>query len=73
MARVQLKFFGTDESETQEHELFIYANQRNEIYISIDSDTNSEYHLGYICLDKETAIKFSRELRKQISFLEREV
>ena len=69
MARVQLTFYGTDESETQEHELVVFANHRKEIFLSIDSYTNSEYNLGHICLDKETAIKLSRELRKQIALI----
>lgn len=73
MANVKLVFLGTGKSESHEHELVVHVNQHNEIFIGIDCDTDSEYYKGWIALDKETAIKFSRELRKQISYMEREV
>lgn len=68
MANIKLIFQGTERSETFEDELEVYANTFNEITIIINDS-----HLSMICLDKETAIKFSKELRKQISYLESEV
>lgn len=51
--------------------LTVEATGFNEIYIEIkDTEAHHDLNYQYICLDKETAIKFSKELRKQISFLE---
>ena len=66
---VQLIFYGSSRSETDEYELRCFYNTLNEIYIGID--TKSEYET-FICLDRETAIKFSKELRKQIALIEDE-
>ena len=67
---VQLKFTSTERSQL-ETELIAYCNQDNEIFIQI-TDTNCSYYLDspYICLDKQTAIKLAKELRRQISMLE---
>jgi len=71
MANVKLIFSGTEESETQEHQLQCFANSNNNIYININ--TGHEFYNSFICLDKSTAIKLHRELKKQISYLESEV
>ena len=70
MANVKLIFNGTEISETQEHTLVTYANTKNEIYISIDM---LEFVPSFICLDKSTAVRLVRELKKQIGYLESEV
>jgi hypothetical protein len=70
MANVKLIFNGTEISETQEHILVTYANNANEIYISIDM---LEFVPSFICLDKPTAVRLVRELKKQIGYLESEV
>jgi len=67
MSNVKLIFCGSEKSETQEHQLQCYQNTNNEIYITIDV-INSCYS-SFICLDKSTAIKLHRELKKQISFI----
>jgi hypothetical protein len=66
----ELVFHSTERSESSTN-LIVRANQFNELYIEI-ADPQAQHHLNfqYICLDKQTAIKFSKELRKQISFLE---
>jgi hypothetical protein len=64
---VKLVFYGTERSKTNETELTAYLNTKNEIFISIERE---DYPANYICLDKATAIKFHRELKKQISFFE---
>ena len=69
MANVKIVFYGSVESETEEHSLEVFANTKKQIYISIDANNGSEFYNSFIVLDKETAIKFSRELRKQISFI----
>ncbi len=49
-------------------EMECYLNDRNEIFIQI-SNPNDEHEFAFICLNKQTAIKFSKHLRKEISFL----
>lgn len=70
MANVKLVFQGSFESETHEHELVCFSNTQNNIYIEI---AIQGFDTSFICLNKSTAIKFHRELKKQISFLESEV
>jgi hypothetical protein len=69
MARTKLVFYGTDESKTSETELSCYLNYKNQIFIEI-YDKENEYNSGFICLDKSTAIKLHRELKKQISYIQ---
>lgn len=64
MANVRLVFNGTKRSDTQETELDVFANASNEIYISIEDN-----HPQHICLDRETAIRLVKELKKQIGYL----
>jgi len=70
MPNVKLLFFGSEESQTQEHQLECYQNQNNNIYLNIDMDNG--WDSSFICLNKSTAIKLHRELKKQISFLKDE-
>ena len=70
MANVKLVFQGSVESETEEHELVCYSNTNNNIYLQISIPN---FDTSFICLNKSTAIKLHRELKKQISFLESEV
>jgi hypothetical protein len=66
---VDLIFKGTIRSLTDQTELQVYHNVSNEIFIQIEDEDRPP---SWICLDKETAIKFSKELRKQISYFENE-
>lgn len=66
MANVILKFYGTEKSETDEHSLVAYSNTNNEIYISIDTPNIES---SFICLDKSTAVRLVRELKKEIGNL----
>ena len=66
MANVKLIFSGSEISETEQHNLVCYQNASNEIYLHIDMPG---YETSFICLDKPTAIKLHRELKKQISFI----
>ena len=70
MPNIKLLFFGSEESQTQEHQLECYQNQNNNIYLNIDMDNG--WDSSFICLNKSTAIKLHRELKKQISFLKDE-
>lgn len=64
MANVKIVFQGTKESETNETKLEAFANVRNEIYISIEDN-----YRHIICLDKPTAVRLVRELKKQIGLI----
>jgi hypothetical protein len=61
----QIKFYGSEQSETTDVELSAWTNGHNEI--TIDIYDNCE---NLISLDKKTAIRFVRELKKQIALLE---
>jgi hypothetical protein len=68
---IKLKFYGTENSNTETQTLEIYCNEDNEIYVNIkDEDSNHSFYEQHICLDKETAIKLSREIRKQIALID---
>jgi hypothetical protein len=58
---VKIIFQGTFESDTFDRQMTLHCNSNNEIYIEIQNT--------YICLDKSTAIRLHRELKKQISFI----
>ncbi len=70
MANVKLIFRGTESSGTEEHELVTFANTNHQIYLCIEMDNN---YPSFICLDKPTAVRLVRELKKQIGLLESEV
>lgn len=65
MSNHKIIFFGSEESETQKHQLNLFANDKDNIYISIDSELNSLP--DFICIDKPTAIKLTRVLKAEIS------
>ena len=64
MANVKISFLDfQDESEIQ-----VYNNQDDEIYIAINpSDFGHSYNAAWISLDVDTAVKFAKELRRQIA------
>lgn len=59
-------FNGTKNSITQDHEIKLFANKQNEIEIEIRDYFNVDVS---ICLDKKTAIKLHRQLKRNISYL----
>ena len=74
MANTKLIFCGTIESGTTNVEMVCYKNTNEQIYISLkDVDSNHDYDFQFICLDKSTAIKLHRELKKQISYIQEDV
>lgn len=70
MANTKLVFLGQDPVLTG-MELITFANVDNQICIQLEDTISNSFE--YIYLDRATAIKFHRELKKQISFLESEV
>jgi hypothetical protein len=71
MANVKLVFCGDEQTENTNREMQMYINQFSKLYISItDVDDDTYQNVQYTCLDKQTAIKFSKELRKQIALMD---
>jgi hypothetical protein len=64
MLNTRLIFYGTETTESDQHELSLWVNQYNEIYIQIEGDG-----IQYICLDKATAIKLVKVLKHNIGIL----
>ena len=68
---VQLKFYGTEVTNTNEHSLDVFVNSQLEITVRIkDESIDHDYNIQLVSLDKQTAIRLSRELRKQIALLD---
>jgi hypothetical protein len=67
MANVKLLFYGTEVSRTDEHSIECYANVSNELSIVLTEEDSSP---TLISLDKNTAIRFVKELRKQIALID---
>ena len=71
MANIKLKFYQSDRMEegfSDGTNLECYKNHANEIYISIQS--NVKERGGFICLDKDTAIKLVKVIKSEISKIE---
>lgn len=66
MSNHKILFYGTKQSETDNHELECYVNAHGDIWISIEIDGLPP---SFICLDKSTAIKFAKTLRTEINKL----
>jgi hypothetical protein len=69
MANVKLIFQGTENSKTDSSQLLCYKNINEEIFIEIKMPND---YPSFICLDKVTAIRLHRELKKNISFINEE-
>ena len=65
---VELKF--VQENSEFSPTLKVYATDENQIFILIEYLDDHDYEKRAVRLDKFTAIKLAKELRKQISFLE---
>lgn len=66
MANVRMLFYGTEESFTNDTFLFVKSNDLNQISFYIKRVDGSE---SEISLDKMTAVRLVRELKKQIGNL----
>jgi hypothetical protein len=56
--------------ETNYTELEAYANTQNQIYISISVPGGDFREVQSIVLDKKTAIRLAKDIRREISFIE---
>ena len=64
MANIKLSFL----NEKHDDDIVVFCNASDDIYISInDDDIGSPYNSAFIALDVETAVKFAKELRRQIA------
>jgi Na+-transporting NADH:ubiquinone oxidoreductase subunit NqrF len=71
MANLKTIFLGAKGTGTEENELECFCNLSNRISITIlDELFNNNGYPSVIELDKNTAIRFSKELKKQISLIE---
>lgn len=66
---VELVFVGHSNDKKESFEIRVFATEENEISISIKDVWDFDNNTKYICLDKSTSIKLSKELRKQIALL----
>lgn len=67
---VELKFTSNIKSKLVTN-LIVYASFTGDIIIKIHDESLDEHFCNsYVSLDRETAIKLAKELRKQISMLE---
>jgi len=56
---------------THATEMVAYHNTSNQIFISVhDPDDDTGYYSQFITLDKKTAIRLAKDLRREISYLE---
>lgn len=70
MENVTLIFKGSERSETNETELICEYNLLNEIEISLrDTGAKHDYNFQCISINKQTAVRLVRELKKQIGFI----
>lgn len=67
---VKIIFQGKEDSATEKHELECFQIEDKVLIFIKDSESASDYAEQFIELDKYTAIKFSRELRKQIALIQ---
>lgn len=66
---VKIIFQGKEDSATEKHELECFQIEDKVLIFIKDSESTHDYAEQFIELDKFTAIKFSRELRKQIALI----
>ncbi len=66
--RIKTSYCSVD--ETYYTELEAYANAQNQIYISITVPGGDIREMQSIVLDKKTAIRLAKDIRREISFME---
>jgi len=69
MANVKLIFCGNEEAKQEDKQLQLYVNTSYFLYIQLEDKSSNYESMQCTVLDKETAIKLSRELKKQISLM----
>lgn len=69
MSKQRIIFEGTENSGTYASQLEVYANKKNEVHISLFNWDILDIPLS-ICLDRNTAIKLVKQLKREIGKLE---
>lgn len=65
---VHIKYICDDADHATE--MVCYANENNQIFIEIKDPNGNPFHESqFIVLDKNTAKKLAKDLRREISFL----
>ncbi len=73
MSNVKLLFISTGKGGSERETIEVYANENDEITIKI-ADIDLEFNPRFVTLDRQTAIKFCKELKRSIALLnEKEV
>jgi hypothetical protein len=67
MANVKLLFYGTEESKTDETSIECFVNSNGDLSIFIEDSSDPA---TCVVLDKSTAIRFAKEIRKQIALMD---
>lgn len=72
MANVKLVFSGAQKYECFERTLVAYINAEGGLYIAIeDTESCEEWNnIQFTVLNKETAVRLSKELRRQIALMD---
>ena len=58
-----LKFYGSVETQTEEHTLECFVSAKNDLFLKISADGFD----AHLCLDIPTAIAFRKHLAQQIA------
>jgi hypothetical protein len=66
--KIKTSYCSVDEANYTELEA--YANTQNQIYISISVPGGDFREVQSIVLDKKTAIRLAKDIRREISFIE---
>jgi len=69
MERVSLIFHGTENSR-EDVKLEAFCNQNDEISIKITDSFFEPKRISFITLDRSTAIRFVKHLKKEISLIQ---
>lgn len=64
MANTKIKFY--DQNIKSERSIEVYQNESNQLFIRIN-DQEFDYEFRFVTLDLATAIKFSKEVRREIA------
>jgi hypothetical protein len=70
MANVRMLFHGDVTSECSEKTVEVYVNTKKKLFIEIRDFGVDFFPSQHTVLDKQTAIKLSKELRKQIALMD---
>ncbi len=68
MANVKVLFYGDNGHKCETVSIECFANQSNGLFICIEDRENETF--SHTVLDKQTAVRMVKEMKRQIAFLE---